>query len=54
MPAPHAIATTEGPAAPILLTLYTDSGLVGRVELSPVAALHLAFDLIKQVVNKAV
>jgi hypothetical protein len=51
---PRAVATTEHRDAPILLSLYTDSGLVGRVELSPVAALHLAFDLIKQVVNKAV
>ena len=54
MPAPHVIATTEGPAAPILLTLYTDSGPSGGSSCSPVAALHLVFDLIKQVVNKAV
>jgi hypothetical protein len=52
VPAPRAIVISEAPPAPILLALYEDHGLVGRIELSPRAALQLAFDLMKHVVAK--
>jgi len=49
MPAPRAVVTSEAPAAPLLLTIYEDRGLAGRIELSPRAALHLALDLLQLV-----
>jgi hypothetical protein len=51
-PAPRAVATTEGPAAPVTVSLFNDSGLVGRIELSPRCALYLALDLLQLVVAK--
>ena len=52
MPAPRAAVTTEAPAAPILVSLYTDSGLAGRVELSVQNALGLAVDLLNHITAK--
>ena len=48
----HAIVSTEGPSAPILLQLYADGLAGGRVELSAQAAVQLAADLLVLVVAK--
>lgn len=42
----RAVASTEGPTAPILLSLYDQAGLAGRAELTPDQALRLAADLL--------
>ena len=42
----RAIVTSEAPAAPILLSLYSDAGLTGQAELTPGQALRLAADLL--------
>jgi hypothetical protein len=52
MPPPRAAVTSETPAAPVLVSLYTDAGLAGRIELSPRSALHLAADLLNHVIAK--
>ena len=48
----RAVVTTEAPAAPILLALYANQGLTGRIELSQLAALQLAVDLLHHVTTK--
>ena len=50
--ATRVIATTEGKAAPVLLQIYADHGLVASVELAPAAALALASDLLGLAVTK--
>ena len=49
----RAVVTTEAPAAPILLALYANQGLTGRIELSQLAALQLAADLLHHVTTKS-
>jgi hypothetical protein len=48
----RAVATSEAPAAPILLSLYDDAGLVGRAELTPRQALRLVADLARLIDQK--
>ncbi len=48
----RAVASTEAPAAPILLSLYGEAGLAGRIELNPDQALRLAADLLGLALDK--
>lgn len=49
---PRAVVTSEAPAAPILLSLYGEAGLAGRIELTPGQALRLASDLLGLAIGK--
>lgn len=48
----RAIVTSEAPAASILLSLYDQAGLAGRIELTPGQALRLASDLLSLAITK--
>jgi len=48
----RAVVTTEAPAAPILLSLYSEAGLTGRAELTTAQALRLAADLLGLALGK--